>query len=55
VLTIDHEPVRTPLSEGLITTDGKVIYRIVDDIGLFVPEDGIGTTQLATFRKPGVS
>jgi uncharacterized protein len=54
VQTIDHEPVRTPLGEGLITTDGKVIYRIVDDIALFVPEDGIGTTQLIAFRKPGV-
>ena len=38
-----------PLSEGLITTDRKVIYRIEDGIPVMLPEEGIGTTQLRDF------
>lgn len=42
-------PVREKLAEGLITTDGKVIYRVDDGIPVMLPEEGIGTTQLADF------
>jgi uncharacterized protein YbaR (Trm112 family) len=42
-------PVRETLSEALITTDRKVIYRIEDGIPVMLPEEGIGTTQLTDF------
>ncbi len=41
--------VREPLSEGLITTDRKVIYRVEDGIPVMLPEEGIGTSQLRDF------
>jgi uncharacterized protein YbaR (Trm112 family) len=42
-------PVREPISEGLITTDRKVIYRVDDGIPVMLPEEGIGTVQLRDF------
>lgn len=47
--TVAGSPVQAPLSEGLITTDRKVIYRIEDGIPVMLPEEGIGTTQLQDF------
>jgi uncharacterized protein YbaR (Trm112 family) len=47
--TVAGSPVRAPLGEGLITIDGKVIYRIEDGIPVMLPEEGIGTTQLHDF------
>ncbi|WP_266169854.1 Trm112 family protein [Dyella subtropica] len=47
--TVAGTPVRSPLDEGLITTDRKVIYRIDDGIPVMLPEEGIGTTQLRDF------
>lgn len=47
--TVAGVRVPTPLSAGLITTDGKVIYRIEDDIPVMLAEEGIGTTQLNGF------
>lgn len=41
--------VRERIAEALITTDGKVIYRIQDGIPVMLPEEGIGTTQFADF------
>ena len=41
--------VRATLSEGLITTDRKVIYRVDDGIPVMLPEEGIGTLQLRDF------
>ncbi len=41
--------VRDRIAEALITTDGKVIYRIEDGIPVMLPEEGIGTTQFADF------
>ncbi|HEX7816074.1 Trm112 family protein [Dyella sp.] len=38
---------RTP--EALITTDGKVIYRVDDGIPVMLPEEGIGTAQFKDF------
>lgn len=49
VLDVDGHPVTEPLSEGLITDDQRVIYRVDDDIPVLLPESGIGTTQLADF------
>ncbi|MEO8810034.1 MAG: Trm112 family protein [Rhodanobacter sp.] len=37
------------VAEALITTDQKVIYRIEDGIPVMLPEEGIGTLQLAGF------
>jgi uncharacterized protein len=41
--------VRERIAEALITTDRKVIYRVDDGIPVMLPEEGIGTTQLADF------
>lgn len=49
VQRVDGGGVDRPLQDGLITTDGKVIYRIEDDIPVLLPEEGIGTTQLNGF------
>ena len=51
VRTVDGDAVATPLAEGLITADGKVIYRIDDGIPVMLPEEGIGTTQLQDFPR----
>ncbi|MCE5233109.1 MAG: Trm112 family protein [Mizugakiibacter sp.] len=47
--TVAGARVPAPLRAGLITTDGKVIYRVEDDIPVMLPEEGIGTTQLSGF------
>ena len=47
--TVRGEKVANPLSGGLITVDGKVVYRIEDDIPVMLPDEGIGTVQLADF------
>ncbi|HET8554087.1 MAG TPA: Trm112 family protein [Rhodanobacteraceae bacterium] len=47
--TVEGVRVGGKLDDGLITTDGKVIYRIEDDIPVLLPEEGIGTTQLNGF------
>ena len=43
--------VAAPLAEGLITSDGKVIYRIDDGIPVMLPDEAIGTTQLHDFPR----
>jgi uncharacterized protein YbaR (Trm112 family) len=47
--TVAGEKVTELLSEGLITTDGQVVYRVDDGIPVMLPESGIGTAQLAGF------
>ena len=47
--TVAGEKVTETLSEGLITTDGQVVYRVDDGIPVMLPESGIGTTQMAGF------
>lgn len=44
--TVAGVRVTAPLAAALITTDGKVIYRVEDDIPVLLPEEGIGTVQL---------
>jgi uncharacterized protein len=39
--------VETPITEALITADGKTIYRIDDDIPNMLAEEGIPAAQLA--------
>ena len=48
-LYIDGEKVEKPISEALITTDGKVIYAVDDGIPVLLEEEGIGTTQFQDF------
>jgi uncharacterized protein len=49
VRTVAGVVLSAPLAEGLITTDGKVIYRVDDGIPVMLPDEGIGTTQLDGF------
>ena len=46
VAYVDGEKVDQPLTEGLITTDGKMIYRIDDDIPVMLVDKGLPTRQL---------
>ena len=46
VQRVDGQPVEEPLQEGLITEDGKTIYRITDDIPIMLTGEGIDTEQL---------
>ena len=39
------------IDEALVTTDGKVVYRVEDGIPVMLPEEGIGTTQLDGFPR----
>lgn len=41
--------VRSTLGAGLITTDGKLIYRIDDDIPVMLADEAIATTQFGSF------
>ena len=47
--TVAGTAVGTPLADGLVTADGKVIYRIEDDIPVMLADEAIGTTQLSSF------
>jgi uncharacterized protein YbaR (Trm112 family) len=47
--TVAGEKVAEPVTEGLVTTDGKLVYRVEDGIPVMLPEAGIGTTQLTGF------
>lgn len=49
--TVRGEKVANPIAAGLITVDGKVVYRIEDDIPVMLPDEGIGTLQLADFPR----
>lgn len=49
--TVRGEKIASPLSSGLITVDGKVVYRIEDDIPVMLPDEGIGTVQLTDFPR----
>ncbi|HET6432131.1 Trm112 family protein [Dyella sp.] len=46
---VGHAPVTARIDEALVTTDRKVLYRVEDGIPVMLPEEGIGTTQLADF------
>lgn len=38
-----------PLTQGLITTDGKLIYRIEDDIPVMLADEAISALQFHEF------
>ncbi len=41
--------VTQPFSAALITTDGRLIYRVDDDIPVMLVEEAIGTIQMQNF------
>jgi uncharacterized protein YbaR (Trm112 family) len=43
--------VSSELRAGLITTDGKLIYRIEDDIPVMLADEAIATTQFSAFPR----
>ena len=49
VRTVAGVAVHDELKAGLITVDGKVIYRIDDEIPVMLADEGIGTLQLSGF------
>ena len=49
LLATDGRAVSDEMTSGLITIDGKVIYRIADGIPILLADEGIGTTQLHDF------
>ena len=49
VRTTAGTEVQSALSAGLITTDGKLIYRIDDDIPVMLADEAIATLQFASF------
>ncbi|MEJ8567380.1 Trm112 family protein [Elongatibacter sediminis] len=46
---VSGERVAEPLTDALITEDGKVIYAVADGIPILLGNQGIGTTQLQDF------
>jgi uncharacterized protein YbaR (Trm112 family) len=51
VKNVEGNVVEEPLQEGLITTDGKTIYRIDNDIPIMLAEQGIAADQVAGMGK----
>lgn len=51
VLSVGGGAVTSALSGGLVTTDGKVVYRVDDGIPVMLPDEGIGTTQFQDFPR----
>jgi len=49
VQTIAQAGVAEPLRAGLITTDGKLVYRVEDDIPVMLAEEAIRTSQIDGF------
>ncbi len=50
-LNVDAQVVSGLLNAGLLTTDGKIIYRIEDGIPVLLPEEGIATLQFQDFPR----
>ena len=46
IKTVDDKKVDTPLEAGLITEDGRTIYRIDDDIPIMLIDEGIRADQV---------
>ncbi len=50
-LNVDAQILSGLLNAGLLTTDGKIIYRIEDGIPVLLPEEGIATLQFQDFPR----
>ena len=44
-------PLAAAASAGLITRDGRTIYRIDDDIPVMLADEAVATSQIADFPK----
>lgn len=44
--------VAAPLASGLITRDGRTVYRIEDDIPVMLADEAIATSQIQDFPAP---
>jgi uncharacterized protein YbaR (Trm112 family) len=51
VQTTEGQPVSGEVDSGLITIDGKAIYRIDDGIPVLLADEAIGTAQLHDFPR----
>ena len=51
IQTTDGRSVSDEMTSGLITIDGKVIYRIDDGIPVLLADEGIGTAQFRGFPR----
>lgn len=51
VRSVTNATVHAALREGLITRDGKLIYRVDDGIPVLLGYEGIGTLQLNDFPR----
>ena len=51
VVNVDAQVVSGLLNAGLVTTDGKIIYRIEDGIPVLLPEEGVATLQFQDFPR----
>jgi uncharacterized protein YbaR (Trm112 family) len=51
IRTTDGRPVAGSVDAGLVTIDGKVIYRIEDGIPVLLADEAIGTVQLHDFPR----
>jgi len=49
VQTIDGAVITQPLSQGLITIDGKLVYRIEDGIPVMLADEAISILQFPEF------
>lgn len=46
VTLIDGSPVTEPLTEALVTTDGRTVYRVDDGIPVMLEDQGIAASQV---------
>ena len=51
VQNVDAQIVTGLFNAGLLTTDGKIIYRIEDGIPVLLPEEGLATLQFQDFPR----
>ncbi|MHB1615931.1 MAG: Trm112 family protein [Metallibacterium sp.] len=51
VHSVTGAALEAPLREGLITRDGKLVYRVDDGIPVLLGDEGIGTAQLNDFPR----
>lgn len=49
--TVRGRKIEDRLDGGLITMDGKVVYRVQEGIPVVLPDEGIGTLQLSDFSR----
>jgi len=49
---VGGEAVDAPIAEGLITEDGRMIYRVDDGIPVMLEDQGIATNQIEGFQTP---